>query len=336
MAIKRITSEVRDLDASHAARFLKHLKPNYQRALSERHVAKMLGLMENGLFLVGCIALGNLDGVWYLVNGQHQLSALEQWAKGTIHVHFLRFEVDTLEDYLTLFGSFDSENRIRADADQIRVAALTGHIDVAAPQHVLKSFHVGKKFAASPEWDLIETSAPDSRQKSVEESLTGVFRSSLDFLIQLQDLVDHPNRTALLNRQPIVAGLIATHQVWPIPAVHFWRQAALGSCPPDVERPQDYPPKRLHDWLANAVISRIKGWAGMPEGRRAVIADEMLAAVIRTWNAWGRGDVLRTIKLFGRPRPVAPLDGAWRTDATLSESGLSGFGDAETAPDVTQ
>jgi hypothetical protein len=258
-------AEIETVTPELAGQWLVGFEYPYQRDIRDVQVEVLSNAMLKHEFTGNTIKLAHLNGMTYMVNGQHTMLAIV--GSGTSQpLTIEHYHVESMEDAARIYFTTDLQNR-RTLMDMYRATELPAHLDIRAAQLnaygtavrlVMADFNRHDASLISP-YDL--SHAMLEWQPALKHYLTCVDGSVLT--------------TYRMMRKPVLAlGLVTFRKVFDR-AYNFWHPVAFND---NLESGD--PRRTLHYYMLNA--ERMVG------ARELV----MLRVVAKAWNAYYSGKQL--------------------------------------------
>lgn len=293
--IQHVNSTIRKIQPAEAVNLQALVNAEYQRKFNRRHAEKLAELMTREQFLTGHIVIATVNRRELCVNGQHQLAAIVA-SKSTVRCLFERYKCTTPADYVRLFHSYDTDQRMRTMLDSAEAFRMGRQNELPdASARMLNQFRAGLEFlnsGAQPQ-SLANTIRHDRFDPLTE------MRDELEFYLWLDK---QKECREVLTRAPIIACVIATCRRNTKRARQFWVQVVTGYFD-ESEHDKRYAPMKLNRYLRN--VATAMGGASIKRGHHQT-RTQMYVACVRCWNAYSRNAPLTHVVTITKGDAVVP------------------------------
>lgn len=295
---RRLISE-RKVNFTHdlATKILQLAEFTGERGLRNKHVEYLISCMLNGTFMTSWVRLITAfcveDGKDYRCNGQHtcwaRLELPEDWEHaGQVTVE--KYECQTVADVRILYSMIDrGAPRTRA---HVTHAYMSG-----SPEFSEISAEAAAKLPAGLAFWLWEKTDERGRHDPSQVA-TLILGEHLKLSQEVGGILSSTTSRAalILRRSPVIGSMFATCQKSISDSKEFWARVMDGVGMASVRDPR----LLLHNELVKIRLSRSNA------GNKVVTHEELYRICIHAWNAWRRGDELKSLRgSAGGKRPAA-------------------------------
>lgn len=285
MSFKLTNSFKGSLTPAIANQNLSHNNFPGQRQIKEFRLKELGEKIDNGTFRTAHVAVAQMNGSRYLVNGQHCCTLARQKCV-TLTCFFEEYSCDSLDDVAHLYAQFDSNLSIRSQMDVNKPYALAygiGDLSVSCLQACVSA--------------LVILRYGTTRGLSREQRAT-LLGSHVDHCRFVSALIFEPEKRQahMKSRAATIAAILETWECSPDDAEVFWSAVRDGEmlC-------EDDPAYVLREWLKQIRGSAVAQTNGI---RKAVSDKEIRDRCIHAWNNYRKGSKIRSLKFY--PESAGP------------------------------
>ena len=269
-----ISRKIKEVTPDLAESFLETNLSEGQRGVKQKHLKYLCGVIEDGLFTIGHIAIAHQGwngGDPMMADGQHTCHSVILTGKNVPAV-VEEYNCKTPEDFALLYRQFNGDLP-RSLADNARPEAKA--LGLVWSSEIINKVLSGVGFLENHNsTSLHKNKRVESLKKYIPEG---------DFINDILSCVS-ASENKHLRRSPVIAAMIVTFRKCSADAETFWGEVRDGE-----NLKSSSPTLKLRNYLLSTNTAFGRG-VNAPSLNKAASTREMYCKCIIAWNAYRRGD----------------------------------------------
>lgn len=297
MPWKLLKSSVRKATPALCRKFIEMKAVPFERRLSDKRLKVYEQIVRNHEFRpviwseVICLETGEV----YRVNGQHTanlfLGLCDEF--DYLSVVHEEYECESVEDVGRLYGTIDCNAGIRSSSDVYRTIAAGLPELAELPRKVIDAAVTGMAFyhSGGAEGSSYSKQTPQQRAEGILDRP--------EFAIWIHETFGEPSKFKHLYRRGVAAGAFGSWLKAKKDATEFWTAVRdeTGPAPTSADR-------ALAKWLLLTSVCNRESTPRLISRQKD--SKTFFAACLQCWNAWRRGDPVKSIK-YNRENKLPPF-----------------------------